>query len=135
MSVVPVLLLTQKAEVKSSKITLGNSKELTLKHIQTYCKKKTEVEVIGTYGYKGITLFLFGFTKGKAGSENKHELPPPHDNTLVFGDIILVASKSDTSPQHHPICQQPRPISDTFQPKFENSLYFILILKILEFSS
>ena len=97
MSVVPVLLLTQKAEVKSSKITLGNSKELTLKHIQTYCKKKTEVEVIGTYGYKGITLFLFGFTKGKAGSENKHELPPPHDNTLVFGDIILVASKSDTS--------------------------------------
>ena len=40
MSVVPVLLLTQKAEVKSSKITLGNSKELTLKHIQTYCKKK-----------------------------------------------------------------------------------------------
>ena len=62
MSVVPVLLLTQKAEVKSSKISLGNDKELTLKHIQTFCKKKTEVEVIGTYSYKGITLYLFGFT-------------------------------------------------------------------------
>ena len=100
MSVAPILLLTQKAEVKNGKISLGDDKELTLKHIQTYCKKKTEVELIGTYAYKNLTLYLFGFTKGKAGTENKHELPPPHDNTLVFGDIILIASKSETSFAH-----------------------------------
>ena len=38
---------------------------------------------------------------------------------------IFLASSSDTSPQHHPICQQPRPISDTFHPKSEKFLYFI----------
>ena len=36
-----------------------------------------------------------------------------------------LASRSDTSPQHHPICQQPSPTSETFQPKSENFLYFI----------
>jgi len=97
MSLVNLLNLTQKAEVKAAKVSLGSDKELTLKHIQTYFKKKTEVEILGTYQYKNLTLYLFGFTKGKAGTENKHELPPPHDNTLAFGDIILVASKSDTS--------------------------------------
>ena len=97
MSVVNVLILTQKAEVKSVKVSLNNDKELSLKHIQTYFKKKTEVEVLGTYPYKNVTLYLFGFTKGKAGTENKHELPPPHDTTLAFGDIMLVAAKSETS--------------------------------------
>lgn len=97
MSIVNLLNLTQKAEVKLAKVSLGDDKELTLKHIQTYLKKKTEVEILGTYQYKSLTLYLFGFTKGKAGTENKHELPPPHDITLAFGDIILVASKSDTS--------------------------------------
>jgi len=92
-----VLVLTQKAEVKVGKVSLGGDKFLTLKHIQTHLKKKTEVEVLGTYNYKGLTLYLFGFTKGKAGTENKHEFPPPHDTTLAFGDILLVASKSDNS--------------------------------------
>ena len=93
----PILVLTQKAEVKVGKISLGTSTELNLKHIQTFLKKKTEIEILGTYKYKSLTLFLFGFTKGKAGTENAHELPPPHDTTLAFGDIVLVVSKSENS--------------------------------------
>lgn len=92
-----VLILTQKAEVKVGKINLGNDTTLQLKHIQVHLKKKTEIEALGTYAYKQYTLFLFGYTKGRAGSENKHELPPPHDTTLAFGDIILVASKNENS--------------------------------------
>lgn len=92
MSHIQVLILTQKAEVKVGKLPLG---EVTLKTIQTYFKKKTEVEVLGTYKYKTLTLFLFGFTKGKAGTENKHELPPPHEG-IVFGDILLLASKNES---------------------------------------
>ena len=96
-STVPILVLTQKAEVKVNKISLGADKYLTLKHVQAHLKKKTEVEVLGTYNYKGFTLYLFGFTKGKAGTENKHEFPPPHDATLAFGDILLIVSKSENS--------------------------------------
>ena len=37
-----------------------------------------------------------------------------------------LASCSVTSPQHHPICQHPNPISETFHPRSENFLYFII---------
>ena len=90
-----ILVLTQKAEVKSAKLSVD--KNVSLDHIQKYYKKKTEPELLGTYNYKSTTLYLFGYTKGKAGTENKHELPPPHDSTLVFGDIVLVASKDENS--------------------------------------
>ena len=90
-----ILVLTQKAEVKTAKLSVD--KNVTLEHIQKYFKKKTEPEFLGSYNCKSTTLFLFGYTKGKAGTENKHELPPPHDSTLVFGDIVLIASKDENS--------------------------------------
>ena len=52
---------------------------------------------IGTYPWKSNTLFLFGYTDGKAGTENKHELPPPHDTQLIFGDIVVLMSKDKRS--------------------------------------
>jgi hypothetical protein len=33
--------------------------------------------------------------EGKAGTENKHELPPPHDGELLFGDAIVVSTAGD----------------------------------------
>ena len=89
-----VLILTQKAEVKSAKLSNAT---VTVKDIQKYFKKKSEPEVLGTYTYKTVFLFLIGYTNGKADTENKHELPPPHDNTLAFGDIMLIASKDENS--------------------------------------
>ena len=90
-----ILILTQKAEVKTAKLSVD--KDVTLEHIQKYFKKKIEPEFLGSYNYKQVTLFLFGYTKGKADTENKHELPPPHDITLAFGDIVVVASKKEDS--------------------------------------
>lgn len=87
------ILLTQKAEVKQCKAPLQNG-SLTLQAIQTHMKRKELPEILGTYRYKKNTLTLLGFTKGKAGSENKHELPPPLDSSLYFGDIMLIASVS-----------------------------------------
>ena len=86
------LLLTAKGEVKQAKITASGS--LTLDDIQKHLKKKTEVDYIGNYTYKSKYLHLFGYQKGKAGTENKHELPPPHDSLLVFGDILVVVTLS-----------------------------------------
>jgi hypothetical protein len=87
------LLLTQKAEVKTVKLP----DILTAVAVKTLLKKKEAPEALEPYSYKGLTLYVFGFTTGKAGTENKHELPPPHDSTLFFGDILLVASKDKKS--------------------------------------
>jgi len=62
---------------------------------QTLLKRKTEPEIIGEYEYGSLRLTLIGYREGKAGSENKHELPPPMDDQLFFGDILVVASKID----------------------------------------
>ena len=63
-------------------------------------RRTTEPEQIGTYKYGPTTLHLkhgpttlhlFGYKTGKAGTENKHELPPPHDKVLLFGEAVLFA--------------------------------------------
>lgn len=92
----PGLLLTAKGEVKQAKIGIPGS-DLQISDIQKYLKKKTEPEYIGSYSYKSKHLHLFGYQKGKAGTENKHELPPPHDGMLLFGDILIVVSLSSDS--------------------------------------
>jgi DNA-directed RNA polymerase subunit M/transcription elongation factor TFIIS len=92
----PGLLLTAKGEVKQAKLS-AESSFLTNADIQKYMKKKTEAEYIGSYSYKSKFLHLFGYAKGKAGTENKHELPPPHDGGLYFGDILIVVSLSSES--------------------------------------
>jgi len=94
---VQVLLLTQKAEVKEVQLNTAPDGTISLAMIQALLKKKITPEMLGSYKNRAQTLFVFGYTTGKAGTENKHELPPPHDTTLAFGDIILLASKDDKS--------------------------------------
>ena len=94
---VQALLLTQKAEVKEVKLATAADGTITMATIQTLLKKKDQPELIGTYKNKAQTLFLFGYMTGKAGTENKHELPPPHDTVLCFGDIIIIATKDTKS--------------------------------------
>ena len=87
------LLLTKNAEVNVVKLP----DELTLAAVKTLLKRKEAPEIYDGYSYKSLSLFVFGYTTGKAGAENKHELPPPHDATLFFGDILLIASKDKNS--------------------------------------
>jgi len=35
------------------------------------------------------TIIIYGWENGEAGDENKHELPPPIDSSLYFGDLIM----------------------------------------------
>ena len=94
---VKVLILTQKAEVKETNLNTAPNGSISLAMLQALLKKKVAPEMIGSYKNRAQTLFLFGYTTGKAGTENKHELPPPHDTTLCFGDIIILASKDSKS--------------------------------------
>ena len=81
------LLLTSNGSVKQIKFTTTS---VTLQDIQKAMKKKDLPEQFGTYKYKSKCIYLFGYQQGKAGTENKHELPPPHDSLLLFGDIVLL---------------------------------------------
>ena len=38
----------------------------------------------------GFTISIYGWKEGDAGNENKTELPPPEDNDLYFGDILVI---------------------------------------------
>jgi DNA-directed RNA polymerase subunit M/transcription elongation factor TFIIS len=89
-------ILTVKGEVKKCKIN-----ETSMQAFQTILKRKTEPEILGEYEYGTLKLTLIGYKEGRAGTENKHELPPPLDDQIFFGDIVLIASKIDkdwTSP-------------------------------------
>lgn len=88
------LLLTSKGDIKKCKITDNLAEKLTLDHVATLLKRKQAAKKLGSYKYTATYLTLFGYTEGRAGTENKHDLPPPYDSTLYFGDILLIASKA-----------------------------------------
>jgi hypothetical protein len=58
-------------------------------------RKTKPATAIGTYTSGSQALTVWGWSEGKAGTENKHELPPPHDEGLLFGDAIVVSSAGD----------------------------------------
>jgi hypothetical protein len=64
--------------------------------IQKYVKKKEQPEMVGHYEYDSKVFFLFGYKKGKKGTENKVELPPPYSDMPLFGDIIIITSLGHT---------------------------------------
>ena len=59
-------------------------------------RRATLPELIGTWkdgkGAAQQMIHLYAYKAGKAGTENKHELPPPHDTVLLFGEAILFAT-------------------------------------------
>jgi len=92
------LVLSHTGEIKSAKISIqSEEKGCQLTDLQKFLKKKTAPELLGKFPWKKHSLQLIGYKEGKAGTENKHELPPPLDNQLFFGDIVLLHTKEDTS--------------------------------------
>jgi transcription elongation factor S-II len=102
---IQVLCLSQKGEVKQTKIS--TKQEITTESIKKLLKSKQDIDLFATYQFGNLFLFLFGTIDGKTGTENQHELPPPHDSILIFGDILLIAStdKSWKNPVHFTITQ------------------------------
>lgn len=49
--------------------------------------------VIHTFKCKDNYIHLYGKTNGRSNTVNKFELPPPVDNTLYYGSILILATK------------------------------------------
>ena len=67
----------------------------TVAAIGTLIRRSTPPDLIGTWKWNNLVLSLYGYKTGKAGTENKHELPPPHDTVLLFGEAVVVATKNN----------------------------------------
>jgi transcription elongation factor S-II len=97
MSVVYGILLQAKGDIKKIKLKDAKNKELlTQDDLQKILKKKTLIKFIGSYEYDSMTISLFGYTSGKTGTENKHELPSPHNTEQLFSDSLIIASKGSS---------------------------------------
>ena len=98
MTIIYGLLLQAKGEVKRIKLCdTKDASALTPDSLQTIIKKKTPLQELGAYEYGEFVLTLFGYTSGKVGTENKHELPPPLNETAFYSDILLIASNAKYS--------------------------------------
>jgi|TARA_Y100000389_G_C17464316_1_gene524225 hypothetical protein len=45
---------------------------------------------------KKYNISVYGKTDGRANQENKYDFPPPVDNTLFFGGVLLINKKGDS---------------------------------------
>ena len=53
-------------------------------------RKKHDFGLRHTWNYKNNYYSIFSKDKGRANSENKYDLPPPLDNELYFGSMIII---------------------------------------------
>jgi len=58
-------------------------------------KGKGDLERECNFNYNDHIISLFAWCDGKAGNENKHELPPPVDNELYFGNMFCLLTKDN----------------------------------------
>lgn len=84
--------LSIKGEAKKVNI----QEELTIEAIQKFFKKKDEPDMICCYETDDKFIFIFGYQKGKKGTENKTELPEPYSSTVLYGDALVIVSLTQT---------------------------------------
>ncbi len=95
MPTLSTVLLSIKGEARKANLTLNENSNLTVEILQKYFKKKDEPERICYYEYDNKMIFIFGYKKGKKGTENKTELPDPYSEVTIFGDAIVIVSQSN----------------------------------------
>lgn len=88
-----VVLVTKAGEVRESRVTDAEpstlAKKCGFKNAAGFSKHASWPAA----GEPDLTIELWGRTKGRAGSENKYDFPPPVDSVLFFGSCCLVGRR------------------------------------------
>lgn len=89
-----VIIVEKTGKAKSVQVSSADElyKKCGFKSTAGYELAHTWTVVFNDVEYK---LDVYGKTKGKAGSENKYEFPPPIDNVLFFGNVAVIGRESD----------------------------------------
>jgi len=53
-------------------------------------KGKNAIEQLHIFTYENLKVIIYGWATGEENKINKHELPPPIDNDLYYGDLIVL---------------------------------------------
>ena len=88
------IVLSIKGEARKVNLTLNEDSSLSIETLQKYFKKKDEPESICCYDYDNKHIYIFGYKKGKKGTENKTEIPEPYSDVVLFGDALVIVSQS-----------------------------------------
>ncbi len=95
MPTLSTVLLSIKGEARKANLQLNDNSNLTVETLQKYFKKKDEPERAFYYQHDSKVIFIFGYKKGKKGTENKTEFPAPYSDVVLYGDVLVVASLSN----------------------------------------
>lgn len=95
MPTLSTVLLSIKGEARKANIQLNDNSNLTIEILQKYFKKKDEPERAFYYQHDSKIIFVFGYKKGKKGTENKTDFPAPYSDVVLYGDVLVIASQSN----------------------------------------
>jgi len=113
---VQVVVLQTKGDTKQSKIEITGEIEDEIPTRIAKILRKTKLPAkIGSWSYQKTKLELWGYKEGRAGTENKHELPPPADSGLLFGDAIMIALSELDEPTNFTTAQYTKFYTQIFQ--------------------
>jgi len=96
MPTLSTVLLSIKGEIRKANLQLDSNNNLTSEILQKYFKKKEHPELICCYEYDNKYIFIFGYKKGKKGTENKIELLEPYHEIPLYGDALVIVSVNRT---------------------------------------
>ena len=86
----PCIVLQQKGTIRQTTVA-----SLEIEDIGKVLRRAQSPEKIGEWLVEETHYAIYGYTKGKAGTETKHELPPPYEETVLFGDILVLMYTTD----------------------------------------
>ena len=86
------VILNMQGRKKESNLS---DKTMIRKQLETILPNKGtgRAQELGSWTYNNTEVKIYGWENGQAGKENKHEIPPPYDTNLYFGDLLIVRTK------------------------------------------
>jgi len=88
-----VVMINKGGSVKTETV-----KSLKVSDLYKKCKfrKPDDFAKRHTWKYKNKWVSVYAKNKGRANSENKYDLPPPIDNDLYFGNLLVIMHTNET---------------------------------------
>ena len=82
---------------KNGDLEEKNVKNINQDQIYKFCnyKNNNDFKCLNVFKNKSYNYEIYGKTKGKANHENKYELPPPIDQELFFGTLVILKKNDE----------------------------------------
>jgi hypothetical protein len=107
------VIINAKGDIKQGKIPDDITDNIE-NELAKALKRAKAPSFIGSWNWQKYKLFLYGYREGRAGTENKHDFHTPHNEVVLYGDALIIASLDM-------ITKKPCPFTVENYKKFYNS--------------